>query len=531
MTTKSICRPNTPNRLAKSSKLFRLPVGIKLMIALIAGLGFSFSLAPYYLWPLALFSVMALYAILVGEDSGRRSFWIGWFYGFGTWATGVSWLYHSIHEYGAISSPVAYLLIGLAAMIMGLFHAFFAWGFVRFLGRQPLAFAAFWVIQEWLKTWLLSGFPWLFMGYAFTEQTWINGLAPIFGVFGISFVAVLFCASVVELFRHKAAFMAFSVFVLVVAFAASFVDWTKPTGDKLSVSLVQGNIPQDVKWLTEYRLQTLDIYDNLSKSEWDQDLVVWPEVAIPMFHDEAAPFMTAMFNQARSHGSTWITGLIYRDLKNHGTQKPSIYNSVAALGESQAIYKKQRLVPFGEYVPFKGFFNLLPNLANMQSMTSMSRGASNQAPFAIKNQKIGAAICYEVAYPDTTRQNAKNTNLLLTVSNDAWFGSSAGPWQHLQIVQMRSIETGRYFVRATNTGITAIINEKGHIISRLPQFERMVLRGEIPMMTGTTPFVRFGSYPILAISLLLIVLSFVAKYGKSKTSRTQKYYTAKGVRD
>lgn len=518
----------------KKTRAVRLPIGIKLVIALIAGFVFSFSLAPYYLWPLALFSVMALYALLVSEESGRRGFWIGWIYGFGTWAVGAFWLYNSIHEYGAIAAWLAYLMIGVMALIMGLFHAFFAWGFVRFLGRQPLAFASFWVIQEWLKTWLLSGFPWLFAGYAFTEQAWINGLAPVLGVFGISFVAVLFAASAVDLFRHRATFIGLSILALLTSFALGFVEWVKPTGDKLSVSLVQGNIPQDLKWLAEYRTRSLDIYEELSKNEWDQDLVIWPETAIPMFHDEAELFIARMINHARNNDSTWITGLIYRDIKNYNENHqsyPPIYNSMAVLNESQALYKKQRLVPFGEYVPFEGLFNLLPDLANMQGTINISRGPKNQKPFTVKGQNIGAAICYEVAYPQTTRQNAKNTNFLLTISNDSWFGSSSGPWQHLQMVQMRSLETGRYFVRATNSGVTAIINQKGEIVNQVPQFERTVLRGQVQSMSGTTPFVRFGSYPILALSVILILLSFLARGNRSKTSRNQKYYTGKGVRD
>ena len=347
-------------------------------------------------------------------------------------------------------------------------------------------------------------------------------------------MAVLFAASVVELFRHKVAFIGLSALTFAVSFGLGLVEWVKPSGEKLSVSLVQGNIPQDMKWLTEYRVRTLEIYEELSKSEWGQDVVIWPEAAIPMFHDEAEPFIAGMINRARNNDSTWVTGLIYRDLKNYDENRhayPPIYNSVAVLGETQALYKKQRLVPFGEYVPFEGLFNLLPDLANMQGGMSISRGSSNQAPFAIKGQNVGAAICYEVAYPETTRHNAKNTDFLMTISNDAWFGSSAGPWQHLQMVQMRSLETGRYFVRATNTGVTAIINQKGQIVNQAPQFERTILRGEVESMSGVTPFVRFGSYPILVLSALLILLSFVAKYGKSKTSRTQKYYTGKGVRD
>lgn len=538
MNNKPIYHPAIPAKPASGQGMrrIRLPIGFAMVGAVLAGAVFSFALAPYYLWPLAIFSVMALYVLLVNEESGRRAFWIGQAYGFGLWAVGAFWLYNSIHEYGAIASWLAILMIGAMALIMGLFHALFAWGFVRFLGRQPLAFAALWVVQEWLKTWVLSGFPWLFVGYAFTEQTWAAGLAPVLGVFGISFVAVLFAASVVELFHQKVGFLLLSVLALGVGFGlSSAVTWVKPTGEKLSLSLVQGNIPQDMKWLTEYRVQTLEIYDELSSKEWGRDVIVWPETAIPMFHDEAEPFINGVAERARQAGSTWVTGLMYRDFEQydeHTDAHPPIYNSVAAIGANQvSLYKKQRLVPFGEYIPFEGLLNILPNLANMQGVISISRGDTAQAPLAIQGQNFGAAVCYEVAYPDTTRHNAKNTGALLTISNDAWFGTTAGPWQHLQMVQMRSLETGRPFVRATNTGVTAVINHQGKIQSMAPQFERTVLRDEVVMMSGTTPFVRFGSYPILGLVALLIVLSFVAKMSAKNNSLQQKYYHARGVRD
>lgn len=539
MTTKSIYHPVIPTNKAKSTirqkRAIGLPVGVAMLLALLAGGVFSLALAPYHLWPVAIFSVMALYALLINEDGACRAFLIGQAYGFGTWVVGAFWLYHSIHEYGAISSWLAVIMIGMMAMVMGLFHAVFAWVFVRFVGRQPLAFASLWVIQEWLKTWVFSGFPWLFVGYIFTEQSWINGLAPIFGVFGISFVAVFFAASVVELFRQKLAFFVLSVLALLASFLVGQADWVKIKNDKLSVSLVQGNIPQDLKWLTQYRTHTLEIYENLSKNEWGRDVVIWPEAAIPMSQNEARPFINHIASTAIQHDSAWVTGLMYRDFDGYDETKdayPSIYNSVVAIDNTGVgLYKKQRLVPFGEYVPFAGLLNILPDLANMQGTVNISAGDDTQSPLTVKDKNMGAAICYEVAYPDTTRLNAKNAEVLLTISNDAWFGTTAGPWQHLQMVQMRSLETGRYFIRATNTGVTAIINHKGQIESQAPQFKRTILRGEVPMVVGVTPFVRFGSYPILGLSALLIILSFMAKNSQSATSLNQKYYTAKGVRD
>ena len=179
--------------------------------------------------------------------------------------------------------------------------------------------------------------------------------------------------------------------------------------------------------------------------------------------------------------------------------------------EAEGLYKKQRLVPFGEYIPFEGVLDIFPSLAGSQDIKSYSRGSDQQSPLKVRGHNIGTAICYEVAYPDTTRKNAIDTEFLLTVSNDAWFGTSAGPLQHLQMVQMRALENGRWFIRATNTGVTAIINHKGRIVKRAPQFERTVLRGEIQARVGNTPFMLMGNYPILIIITLLLLISYFGK--------------------
>lgn len=533
-TTIGIARRATYQKITTKK---RLPLIIAIVLCLMAGAMFSLSLAPYKLWVLAIFSPMVLYACLVSEDGAGRAFWMGQAYGFGLWAVGAFWLYTSIHEYGNIAMWLALIMIAVMACIMGLFHAVMAWVFVRFMGRQPLAFASLWVIQEWTKTWLLTGFPWLFVGYAFTDLAWLTSLAPIFGVFAISFVAVLFGASVVEVFRQKLGFLCISVFLVLFAVLMWFIapKWTTPTADKLSISLVQGNIPQDLKWLTEYRHETLNIYAQLSKSEWGQDVVVWPEASIPMFQDEVWTFIHDMYAHAQTQGATWVMGIPYKDIENYNPAKrdyPHLYNSVLVLGQdSDGLYKKQNLVPFGEYVPFEGMLNILPDLAGMQNMMSYSRGDDTQKPLLVKNQPMGPAVCYEVAYPDTTRKNAKDTQFLLTVSNDAWFGTSAGPLQHLQMVQMRSIETGRWFARATNTGVTAFIDDKGRIVSQAPSFVPTVLRGEVLMMTGTTPFMRWGSYPILALCFLLIALSVIVRRQNRYDASHELYYQGDGVRD
>ncbi len=495
-----------------------LPLSLRLMIAWLAGAIFMLSLTPYGYWIIAIISPAILYALLLPKMTGRRAFMIGEAYGMGLWCVGAFWLYTSIHDYGDTPAWLSLLAIAAMGLGMGLFHAVLAWIFNRFMGKQPFAFAALWVLQEWMKTWLFTGFPWLFVGYAFTEQYWLSSLAPVFGVFAISFVAVFVAASLVEVLRHKFGYLVMSVLLIVISSILWLVNpqWTKPKGTPdLKVSLIQGNIPQDLKWLTEYQVETLKIYATLTRNEWGRDLVLWPESSIPMFQTQAWGFITEMVKIAKATDTTWVTGVPYKDEAafNPATDKYApFYNSVIALGaQGDGLYKKQRLVPFGEYIPFEGALDLFPGLAGSQEILSYSRGGANQAPLNVRGHKLGAAICYEVAYPDTTRRNAQDSDFLLTISNDAWFGTSAGPLQHLQMVQMRALETGRWFIRATNTGVTAIIDDKGHIVARAPQFERTVLRGDLQARTGQTPFVRYGSYPILAITFILLLLSYLAR--------------------
>lgn len=506
----------------KANQAQTLPLLGAILIAWAAGAMFLLALAPYKIWPIAIVSPAILYALLRPAMSGKRAFIIGEAYGMGLWCVGAFWLYTSIHDYGDTPAWLALIMIALMGLIMGLFHGFLALIFNNVVGRQPLSFAALWVAQEWLKTWLFTGFPWLFVGYAFTEQYWLSSLAPVLGVFAISFVAVLFAASLVEAVRRRLGFLLASMVLVGVGVVLWLINpqWTKPKGTpNLTVSLIQGNIPQDLKWLTEYQVETLKIYAALTQTELGRDIVLWPESSIPMFQDDmiAFGFINQIVKATQEAGTTWITGIPYRDSAafNPKTEKyPPFYNSVIALGaDAKGLYKKQRLVPFGEYIPFEGTLDILPNLAGSQDIMSYSRGAANQTPLQVRGHNLGAAICYEVAYPDTTRKNAMGTDFLLTISNDAWFGTSAGPLQHLQMVQMRALENGRWFMRATNTGVTAIIDDKGRVVKRAPQFERTVLRGEIEARTGQTPFTRFGNYPILAVIMLLLLLSYLGRRG------------------
>jgi len=323
---------------------------------------------------------------------------------------------------------------------------------------------------------------------------------------------VLACA-VVEILNRRIFWLVPSAIFLLGAWGASQLSFVQPKAEKpLSVSLVQGNIPQDLKWLTEYQVKTLMIYAQLSRTEWGRDLIVWPESSIPMFQTDIEPFLDAMKAQAEKTGTSWVTGIPYWDLKaSEVEQHPMYYNSIMATGDdASGMYKKQRLVPFGEYIPISGLLSwVLPAMQNDPSMSGFSRGASDQKPLNIKNHHLGAAICYEVAYPNLTRRNASQSDFLVTVSNDAWFTGTAGPLQHLQMVQMRAKENGRWFIRATNTGVTAFIDHNGHIVKQAPMDQEAVLRGDLPAMQGQTLYTRLSDWPILGFCVFLLILGWM----------------------
>ena len=515
------------------------------LIALLAGAAMPWSLAPLHWWPLAIICPALLYAVSRHASPGQ-AFWRAQAFGFGLWAVGVFWLFNSIYYYADTPLPIALLMIGIVGMVMGLFHGVMGWLWQRWFGGQPLAFAGLWVIAEWLKTWLFTGFPWLFTGYAFTSEP-LAGFAPLLGVFGISLLAVLSAVALVEGLgrltagksqrrqaargitvtdqRMALAWLALLPACWLTGWALQSIRWTQPQGTPLPVSLIQGNIPQDLKWLASYQDKTLAIYENLSRSEWGQPLVVWPEASIPLFQTEASEFIEKMDATARHFRSSWVTGVPYQAVEETTTESDytPFYNAIMAGGYAgQGLYRKQRLVPFGEYVPLEGALKwLLPSLKRNPDVSSFSAGLPFQPLLQIqRNLKLGSALCYEVAYPNITRQNAIGSDLMLTISNDAWFGTTSGPHQHLQMVQMRARETGRWFIRATNTGITAIIDDQGHIRQTIPQFTRGVLRGQAQPMQGQTPYVRWGDLPALGLAVACLLPALWRR--RTRTDRQQQ---------
>ena len=486
-----------------TGRQFEFGWGIDLL-ALLAGALLPLAFAPFGFYPIAPLSIALLIGAWLHADP-RRAFWRGWLFGIGQFGVGVSWIYVSIERYGNAAPFVAPLVTVVFVAILALYPALVGYLGRRLVRRNKALFAllgvpALWVLAEWLRGWALTGFPWLDLGYSQIDSP-LACLAPLLGVHGVS-AAVAFSGGVLVVLttgrrRLRVSVLAMGVAVWVGATLLDGLNWVTARGAPLSVSIVQGNIEQARKWEPAEADNILESYRKLSETEWGRDLILWPETAVPMFLRDAADFIAELAVRAEETGTELVFGV-----PTLGQVPRQYYNSVAVVGDELGIYRKRHLVPFGEYFPFRSALRWLNFLE--VPMADFAPGVANPPPLMVKGQPAGITICYEIAYSDLVRSNLPTAAFLITVSNDAWFGDSLAPHQHLQIARMRAFETGRYLLRATNTGISAIIDNRGRVQGVTPQDKTAVLTGEIQPMTGTTPFVRWGLTPVLIVMALML---------------------------
>lgn len=480
----------------RESRLSPLQV---LILAPLAGALVTLSLAPFDIWPAGILSC-ALLVWLLSTCEPRQALWRGWLYGVGMFGTGVSWVYVSIHVHGYAPIPLAVLLTSLFCGGLALFPALFAWLYTRYVRPLPggmlMGFPLLWVLFEWLRSWILTGFPWLILGYAHSD-TPIAGWAPILGVFGLSFICAVSgsCAFLAWRSRQPIAIATYSVIIVTLWIGGGVlkpIQWVaKASEQPLSVAIYQPNVAQEQKWDRRYYYPILTQLESNSLPLLGHDILVWPEAAIPNYYQNARDFLDPIAESAAAAETTLITGIPYRP---EGSMQ--YHNSILALGTGQGAYHKQRLVPFGEYVPMEGALRGLIAFFDLP-MSAFSAGPKNQQPLQAGGFRVAPYICYEIVYPDLVAQTARNADLLITISNDSWFGDSIGPLQHLQMAQMRALENGRYLIRGTNNGVSAIINHRGEVVAATDQFVETSLSGEVEAMLGNTPFGSFGSIPII----------------------------------
>ena len=487
------------------------------LLALFAGCIFPLGFAPINWWPLTLISVVLFIPLLDGQTAARAAL-RSWLYGFGFYAVGVSWVYISINTYGYTPQWLSILLTGLFAAGLALFFALFGWSYQKLKLEQLywLSFPCWWITFEWVKAWFLSGFPWLYVGNAFID-TPMSGLAPVTGVLGISW-AVVFSAGLLVYAIKRPAKQKLALLGVAAIWGGSYFlqqqTWVAPSiTNSLDIALVQGNIPQEKKWDPKERDNIIHTYMRNTDPNWNQDVIIWPEAALPVFYQEAIELTSRLTLKAKDTDTALITGTPYwRNVAGEYLY----YNSILSIGNGSGVYHKQRLVPFGEYVPLEQYIRGLIPFFDMP-LSSFSRGEQNQQPLIAADASFAPFICYEIVYPELVRSLGKDADYLITVSNDAWFGSSWGPHQHFQIVRMRALEMGKYLVRGTNTGITAIIDYKGEVLSSLPQFEEGVLKGTIYTTQGSTPYQKYGWWPVLVVSFMVTIGIFALHPRRVKT--------------
>jgi apolipoprotein N-acyltransferase len=478
-----------------------LPAFVCGALAFGAGALLACSFAPLSWWPLAILSPAVLIWLWQGTKP-REAAWLGFWFNAGTFAAGTYWLYISIHVFGQAPIWLAVVLMTALVAIMGVYHAALGYSVARWLPasgavRWMIAIPAAWLLIEWLRGWFLSGFAWLSLGYTQTD-TWLAWFAPVTGVYGISLILLVSAGALVTLVcsdRVRTRLIAGAVMIVpwLAGAALSTVEWTHPSGAPVSVAVVQGAIPQDQKWQDDNHDATLDLYQSLTEKALGAKVIVWPEAAIPDIAEDVIPYITNLYREARTRGSSLVIGVLHEDEKEH------YYNAVLGLDDQVSWYFKVHLVPFAEFFPVPHFVRSWLRLHSLP-YSDFTHGGDNQGPLPAGGLNIAGTVCWDDAYGSSLLQPLRRADALVNVTNDAWFGHSTARYQHFQIARMRAIETGRYLVRAANDGLSGVIGPRGEIVARAPEFKPHVLVSAVTPRTGLPPYAYVGNWLVVLLA-------------------------------
>ncbi len=479
--------------------------------------------APYHLAPFALIGPSVLFMAWESAPNASRFALRGYFYGLGLFGFGVSWLYNSLSLFGEAIAPLAGPLTALFVAFLALIPALMGWIAWRFMPlprslRLLLVWPALWVLFEWLRSWLFTGFPWLLLGDS--QVGFAPGaLAPLFGTLGVSgFLALLGGLLALAAFERRFLPRMLAVFLIptlwFVSGALAGIRWTHPDGLPFRVSLIQGNISQQRKFDPQEFTQILQRYQNMTIKHLGSRLIIWPETAVPtLFRYVQSDYLQPLARVLTHHRGDLITG-IFRE------QEGRIYNAVVSMGASSTeFYFKHHLVPFGEYMPLPHWLGRLYRFMHVP-MSNLSAGHGGFVIHAA-GIPIGVSVCYEVAYETLVRKSLPKAKLLINVSNDAWFGDSSEPYQQLQMARMRALEFGRYMLVAMNTGPSAIIAPNGHIVALGERGKAVALTAEVRPMGGVTPFTRWGEWPMIGTAWLIVLGAAAGVWRRRFNKKTQ----------
>ena len=494
------------------------------LLALVAGAATVFAFAPFGLGLLPYATLAVLFWQWQYAPSAKRAAWLGFAFGVGLFGAGVSWLYVAIRSFGGMPAPLAALAIACLVAYLALWPAAAGWLAARLAApgsfARVIGAAGAFTLAEWLRGTVFTGFPWLATGYAQIPDGTLAGFAPVGGIFLVSLAVALVAALIAQAFGAIERAAQRELVLLAVAAAVLFgagalmrtVAWTHPVGAPLAVSLVQGNVPEDDKFDPEFRKATFARYLHLVDSSRGR-LVVLPESSFTMFSD-AIPddVLLSLLRTAIARDGDVLAGMFTALPPLAGSREPRVYNTVVALGASDLqFYRKHHLVPFGEAIPFESIVRPLMDSMLAIPLAGQARGSATQPPLFVAGHHVAVDICYEDAFGAAVAGNLQDATLLVNGSNNGWYGDSGAPHQHLQIARMRALETGRPLARATTTGISALVDHRGHILSRSPQFVLYTLEGELQPRTGTTPYVRWRDWPVLIIIGVILLVTWRRK--------------------
>ncbi len=474
---------------------------LKVASVSIAGAILVCAYAPFSYWWLTFICPTILY-IAIANQSARNAGLLGFIFGIFFFGFGVPWTFNSIQEFGHAPLLLSAILAGLLVIILAVFPALVASLTIRLGSKKffdvstAITFACIWVVFEWIRGWIFTGFPWLLLGHVHHTGP-LQGVLPIFGSFGASWITVLLGCFVAILLLSKNKQKIFATISLVVIsvllYIANQIVWTHVEDEKLDVVLIQGNISQEMKWDRSKHTYIMEKYLSMSKKHFDADIIIWPETAIPTYYSMVKDsFIRKISQTADENNIDYLVGVF-----THNPKNGQVYNSVMTLGGALSFYRKQHLVPFGEYIPFRGVLTFLEDYIDIP-MADISEGEGRPL-VSLKGYPVGASICYEAVFGDEVIRALPEAKFLINVSNDAWFGDSLAPHQHLEITRSRAVETGRYLLRSTNTGISAVIDPKGIIVNKSVQFQDDMVRATIRPYSGITLYVRWGNWGIISI--------------------------------
>lgn len=469
------------------------------MLALAAGALFPLAFAPYGQAWLAPLLLAGLFYLWQRADNPLSAFWQGYLFGLGQFGFGVWWVFVSMHQYSGAGVLEAAILTALLIAFLALYPALAGWLAVWL--RRPASFTwtvlglpSIWIAVEWLRGWLFTGFPWLEVGYSQVDSP-LAGFVPLIGGYGAGWLTALTAAVLLLVWQKRLAaggWLAVAGLVWLAGAGFKSISWTKPAGGPFQAVLLQGNVPQDLKWQPETQHRILATYLGMTRRHWGADLIVWPETAVPAFyHQVRDSLIDPLDREAKAHGADVLVGVPVLE-----PTTDRYYNALISLGESSGRYYKRHLVPFGEFLPLRPALEFILEMIQIP-LSDFSPGDRNQELLKAAGFPLAATICYEDAFARDALVGLPEAAYMVNVSNDAWFGDTIAPHQHFQMARMRALEAGRYLLRATNTGITAVIGPKGEVIAQAAPFVQAGLSESVVPLTGATPYVIWRDWPLL----------------------------------